>query len=110
MVAGWHALSLKIPVPAHAGWCDWCACSYDPVIRKYAPHIIDPGDRTGAEEVLFHKADRIPYGAFALWTCFVADPESEILFRTEIIEDSGLDDFPIGLLSHEDSILIDSNH
>lgn len=73
---------------------------------KGFPYIIDACDVPGAEEVLLHESDRILYRAFAFRVGFVADPELQVLFCTEVAECPGLNNLAIGLAGNEYSVLV----
>jgi len=73
---------------------------------KGSPDIIDTGDLTGTEEVLFYETDRVFNRTLAFRIRFVADPEFQILFRAEVFKDPGPDHFSIGLAGNENCILV----
>ena len=49
---------------------------------KRPPHSVDVRQFTGAEEVLFHKADAVLDRAFALWIMLTTNIQLQILFLT----------------------------
>jgi hypothetical protein len=73
---------------------------------KGLPYIIDACDIPGTEEILLHETNHIFYRAFAFRVGFIADPELQLLFCTEITECPGLDNFAIGFVGNEYSVLV----
>jgi hypothetical protein len=73
---------------------------------KGFPYIINAFDVPGTEEVLLHEADHILYRAFAFRIGFIADPELQVLFRTEVTECPCLNNLAIGLAGNEYGILV----
>ena len=74
---------------------------------KGTPHIINTGDFPRAEEVFLHEPNRVFDRSLAFRIRFIAYPESEILFGTEIFKGPGLDDFAIGFTGDKHGVLVD---
>ena len=74
---------------------------------KGTPHIINTGDLPRAEEVFLHEPNRVFDRSLAFRIRFIAYPESEILFGTEIFKGPGLDDFAIGFTGDKHGVLVD---
>ena len=68
---------------------------------KRPPYIIDACDSPRTEEVFLHKPYRVLYGALAFRIRFVADPEFQFLFGTEVLEYAGFYDFTISFAGLE---------
>ncbi len=77
---------------------------------KRPQYIINAGDGPRAEEIFLHKPYRVLYGALAFRIRFVADPEFQFLFGTEVFEHAGFNDFTIGFAGDKHGILIDNEY
>ena len=78
--------------------------------RKRTPYIIYTSDVTGTEEVFLHKSHRVLNGTLTLRISLVAYPQLQILFCTEVFEDSCLDYFAIGFTGDKNSVLINNKN
>ena len=76
--------------------------------RKRAPYILYGFDglHPGAEEVLLDEAYSILDRPFGLGIGLMTDPELQFLLSAEVVEDSRLDDFTVGLAGDEHSVLV----
>ena len=91
-------------------------CTVDTLIlpdqpsREGTPDIIDAGDLPGAEEIFLDESDAVLDRSFTFWIMFVAYPELQFLFCTEIFKDTGLYDFTESFTGNEHRILIDDQN
>ena len=75
--------------------------------REGTPYIIDAGDLSGTDEIFLDEPDAVLDRTLTFRIMFVAYPELQFLFCTEIFEDAGLDDFAECFTGNEHRILID---
>ena len=79
----------------------------DQPAREGAPCIIDAGDLPDTEDIFLDEPNAVLNRALTFGIMFVTDPELQFLFCTEILEDTGLDDFAESFTGNEHGILVD---
>ena len=63
---------------------------------KGTPYIINAGDLPRAEEIFLHESNGVLNRSLAFRVSLIAHPKADILFRTEVLKSSGLNDLAIG--------------
>ena len=74
------------------------------------PYIIDAGDLSGTDEIFLDEPDAVLDRTLTFRIMFVAYPELQLLFCTEIFKDTGLYDFTESFTGNEHRILIDDQN